>query len=214
MIMDGRRHLEKMDFHAAAWMARHSVLLTRLSLGIIFFWFGVLKYFPGASEAETLAGRTILKLTFGHVPPAVSLPILATWECTIGLCFLSGRFVRVTLALLFLQLPGTFMPLVFFPSETWRHAPFVPTLLGQYILKNMALVCAGLLVGATMRGGVVIADPRAAQSARWIERVFIRFRRRFGREANLVPLAESIKQSRLATPSPGAALGEANSPDV
>jgi uncharacterized membrane protein YphA (DoxX/SURF4 family) len=163
-------------------MARNSVLLTRVALGIVFFWFGMLKAFPGQSDAEGLAAQTIFKLTAGHIASSVSLPALAIWECLIGLGLLSGKFLRVTLLLLFLQLPGTFLPLFFFPAETWKHVPYAPTLLGQYIIKNLVLVCAGMLVGATMRGGRIIADPQAADNAQQIQGIFDRFRRRFGLE--------------------------------
>ncbi len=193
-----RSWINRVECDCSTWMARYGVLLTRTALGIIFFWFGFLKFFPGASAAEALAGRTITRLSLGHVPPAVSMPVLATWECAIGLGLLSGRFVRLTLVLLFLQMPGTFMPLVFFPHETFQRFPLVPTLLGQYIVKNLALICAGILVGATMRGGMIVSDPRVAHSARWLDRVFIRYRRRFGREPAVVPLAESLKHSKAA----------------
>ncbi len=192
--------IARLERQSTLWAARHGVLLTRLALGLIFFWFGVLKFFPGQSEAEDLAGRTIVRMSAGHVHPSVSMPVLACWECAIGLGFVTGSYVRCTLALLFLQLPGTFMPLYFFPHETWKVAPWVPTLLGQYIIKNVALVCAGILIGATMRGGRIIADPRAAESALWMERVFHRYRRRFGREPGLVPMAESIKGSGEMAP--------------
>src|SRR4028119_1063905 len=71
-------------------MAQAGIPLARIALGIVFFWFGVLKFFPGLSPAQDLAARTISMLTFGLVGSALSLPILATWECTIGLGFLSG----------------------------------------------------------------------------------------------------------------------------
>jgi hypothetical protein len=108
--------------------------------------------------------------------------VLATWECLIGLGLLTGKFLRGTLLLLFLQLSGTFLPLFFFPVETWKHVPYAPTLVGQYIIKNLVLVCAGLLLGGTMRGGTVIADPQVAHKAQRTERIFERFRRRFGLE--------------------------------
>jgi uncharacterized membrane protein YkgB len=168
------------DSLLASCMARQSVLLTRVALGVVFFWFGLLKFFPGQSDAEQLAAQTIFKLTSGHIGPSVSLPVLATWECIIGLGLISGKFLRGTLLLLFLQLPGTFLPLFFFPAQTWKHFPYAPTLLGQYIIKNLVLVCAGLVVAATMRGGKVIADPQVADNAEWVERIFERFRRRFG----------------------------------
>ncbi len=74
-------------------------------------------------------------------------------------------FLRLTLLLLFLQMMGTFMPLVFFPSETWARIPYAPTLEGQYIIKNLVLFGAGIVVGATVRGGRIIAEPKRAQEA-------------------------------------------------
>ena len=137
----------------------------RTALGAVFFWFGVQKYFHGLSPAENLAGQTILKLTFGHLHPGRSLPILATWECAIGLGLLSRRLPRLTLILLFGQMMGTALPLFFFPSETWAHFPYAPTLEGQYIIKNLVLVTAAMVVGATARGGRLISEPKAAHQA-------------------------------------------------
>ena len=157
---DGLFH--RADAHITEWMARSGVRFTRVALGFVFFWFGVLKFFPGLSSAETLAGRTIETLTFGLVPPPVSLPVLALWECAIGLGLIAGVALRLTLLLLFLQMPGTLTPLFLFPQETWARFPLVPTLEGQYIIKNLVLVGAGIVVGATVRGGRLIADPRSA----------------------------------------------------
>ena len=162
--------------------ADNIVTLTRVALGIVFFWFGVLKFFPGASSAEAIAGETITRLTFGLVHPAVSMPILATWECAIGLGLLSGRFLRATMLLMAAQMPGTFLPFLFFPKLTWEHFPYSPSLLGQYIIKNLVLLCAGVLVTATMQGGKVITDPVLAERASHKQGVFARFRRRFGKE--------------------------------
>ena len=134
-------------------MARHGITLTRISLGIVFFWFGVLKLFPGQSPAETLATDTIARLTGSHISRPAALIGLAVWEVAIGLGLLTGKFLRATLALLFLQMPGTLLPLVFFPDETFTRFPLVPTLEGQYIIKNLVLISAALVVGATVRGG-------------------------------------------------------------
>lgn len=144
--------VDALELRLVGWWVRHGVTLLRLALGLIFVWFGAQKFFPGLSSAEALATRTISVLTFGLVPPQVSLPVLATWECLIGLGLLTGRFMRVTLLLLFAQMAGTFLPLVFFPAETFRFVPLVPNLEGQYILKNLVLIAGGLVVGATMRG--------------------------------------------------------------
>jgi uncharacterized membrane protein YkgB len=145
--------LDRVDAAITRWMAGHGVTLLRVAMGIVFFWFGALKFFPGVSPAEALAGRTIETLTLGWIRPSVSLPALAVWECLIGLGFLSGKFLRVTVLLLFLQMPGTLLPLFFFPHETFSDVPLMPTLEGQYIIKNLVLMAAGLVVGATVRGG-------------------------------------------------------------
>lgn len=148
------------------WMARYGIVLLRISLGIVFFWFGVLKFFPGLSPAQDLAARTISVLTFGLVPPDLSVPVLAAWECVIGLGLISGVFMRGTLLLLFLQMLGTITPLFLFPAEVFTRFPYAPTLEGQYIIKNLVLVSAGLVIGATVRGGAVVADPEIARGAR------------------------------------------------
>jgi len=146
-------------------MARHGITLLRLAVGVVFFWFGVLKFFPGLSPASDLAGRTIETLSGGLVPAATAVPVLAAVECLIGLGLITGRAMRATLALLFLQMLGTFTPLLLFPAETWILFPFSPTLEGQYIVKNLVLVGAGIAIGATVRGGTLVADPQAAASA-------------------------------------------------
>ncbi|HEV8337205.1 MAG TPA: DoxX family protein [Candidatus Polarisedimenticolia bacterium] len=141
------------------WMAREGVILLRLSLGIVFFWFGVLKFFPDLSPAQELATRTMGALTLGRVPPAVCLPVLAVWECLIGVGLLSGLFMRATLLLMFVQMVGTITPMFLFPDEVFLRFPYAPTLEGQYIIKNLVLISAGVVIGATVRGGKLIADP-------------------------------------------------------
>lgn len=140
-------------------MARSGVTLLRLSLGLVFFWFGVLKFFPGLSPAQDLALRTIDVLTFGLVPGRVALPVLAAWECLIGVGLASGVWLRATLLLLFAQMAGTVMPLFFFPHESFVRVPYAPTLEGQYIVKNLVLVTAAIVIGATVRGGGLVAEP-------------------------------------------------------
>ncbi|GAA4005503.1 hypothetical protein GCM10022631_15910 [Deinococcus rubellus] len=164
------------------WWALHGITLLRLSLGVVFFWFGVLKFFPGVSVAQELATHTITVLSFGLVPPAVSLPLLATWECAIGLGLLSGRFLRLTVLLLLTQMAGTFLPLLFFRHETFNVFPLVPTLEGQYIIKNLVLVSAGLVIGAASRGGHIIHDAGALAVAERLQALNQRFRRRFHRD--------------------------------
>jgi uncharacterized membrane protein YphA (DoxX/SURF4 family) len=155
--------LEPLDIRVTSWMARHGINITRMALGFIFAWFGVLKLFPGASPAEDLATRTLERLTFGQVPPSTALLVLAIWEMLIGIGLLTGRLLRVTLLLLLLQMAGTLTPLALFPSETFHVFPFAPTLEGQYIIKNLVIIGAALVIGATVRGGYVRAHPPSAR---------------------------------------------------
>jgi len=157
---------KRVDVVITNWLARFGVLLLRVSLGIVFLWFGALKLFPGLSSAEQLATRTIEVLTFGLIVPSVSLVILAIWECLIGVGLLLGVALRAVLLLLMLQMLGTVTPIFLFPDEVFTRIPYAPTLEGQYIIKNIVLVAAALVIGATVRGGRVIADPHGPDAAR------------------------------------------------
>jgi len=150
---------DRIDRRITSWMADHGVFLLRIALGVVFLWFGALKLIPGLSPAEDLAGRTIETLTLGIIPAAVALPVLALWEVAIGLGLLAGRWMRVTLLLLFVQMAGTVTPLFLFPAETFSQFPLVPTLEGQYIIKNIVLVAAAIVLGATVRGGQLTPEP-------------------------------------------------------
>lgn len=135
-------------------MARYGVTLLRISMGIIFFWFGALKLFPDVSPAEPL-----IKASITFIPLKIFMPVLAIWEMTIGLGFLTGKFPRITILLLFLQMPGTLSPIVLAPSHVWETFPFGLTLAGQYMVKNLVLISAGLVIGSTVRGGGLAAEP-------------------------------------------------------
>jgi len=152
--------LQATDSAITEWMARHGPVLLRVSLGIVFLWFGMLKFFPDASPAQELATRTIDVLSLGLVPAAVSLPLLAAWESLIGFGLLVGRGHRGILLLLYVQMLGTLTPIALFPHEVFVTVPFVPTLEGQYIIKNLVLISAGIVIGATVRGGRMVAEPR------------------------------------------------------
>ncbi len=150
---------DRIDRQITTWMARYGILLLRISLGVIFFWFGVLKFFPDLSPAEDLAARTIDVVSFGLISPAASITILAVWESLIGLGLIFGLFMRATLLLLFVQMMGTVLPIFFFPAEVFVQVPYAPTLEGQYIIKNLVLISAGLVLGATVRGGWLSSEP-------------------------------------------------------
>jgi uncharacterized membrane protein YphA (DoxX/SURF4 family) len=133
------------------FMIKYGILFLRISVGIVFVWFGVLKFFPNLSPAQDIAINTINKLTFGLINSSISIILLALWETLIGIGLIFGKYLRLTLFLLFLQMLGTMTPLLLFPLETFSHFPYAPTLEGQYIIKNLVLISAGLVVGSTVR---------------------------------------------------------------
>lgn len=150
--------LDPIDVRITRWMARYGIVLLRVSLGVVFLWFGFLKFFPGLSPAHDLASRTISVLTFGVVGANVSVPLLAAWECVIGLGLITGVWMRAVLLLLFMQMLGTLTPVVLFPHEVFVRIPYAPTMEGQYIIKNLVLISAAIVVGATVRGGALVSD--------------------------------------------------------
>lgn len=152
----------QIDIHLTRWMARHGIRLLRVSLGLVFLWFGILKFFPGLSPAEGLAARTIVQLSLGLIPAPTAVLLLATLETVIGLGLVTGWALRFTLLLLAFQMLGTVTPLFLFPAETFAVFPYAPTLEGQYIIKNLVLVSAAIVLGATVRGGRLVADPAPA----------------------------------------------------
>lgn len=149
---------ERIDTRITRWMARYSLDVLRFALGVIFIWFGALKFIPGLSPAEELVRNTIY-----FVNPDFFIPILAAWEVVIGVGFLSGFFTnklqRATILLLFLQMIGAALPLVLLPEVVWTNFPFVLTLEGQYIVKNLVIIGSALVIGATVRGGRVESEP-------------------------------------------------------
>jgi uncharacterized membrane protein YphA (DoxX/SURF4 family) len=155
---------QTLDLVMIRWMARFGPVLLRVSLGIVFVWFGILKFFPNVSPAQDLAMRTISVLTAGLLPHRLALPLLAAWECLIGLGLLLGRGLRGILLLLYMQMLGTLTPLVLFPSEVFTIVPYVPTLEGQYIIKNLVMISAGIVVGATVGGGHMVPNLPGDQS--------------------------------------------------
>lgn len=154
-----RGKIDGAEIRATQWLIRYSIVLLRIGLGIVFFWFGVLKFIPGASPAQDLALNTIDVLTFGLIPASAALILLATLECAIGIGLITGKFLRLTLVLLVFQMLGAWSPLFLFPGEAFIQFPYAPTLEGQYIIKNIVLVGAGLVIGATLRGGRIVSKP-------------------------------------------------------
>lgn len=138
--------LHLVDRTLTDWMQRNATLLLRLSMGIVFIWFGALKLIPHMSPADGL-----IRETMAFLPLDYFIPFLAMWEIVIGIGFIVGYGMRVTILLLFLQMIGTLSPLILAPHLVWVSMPFVLTLEGQYIIKNVVLISAAVAVGAKMR---------------------------------------------------------------
>lgn len=137
--------ITKIDQQIARFMSRWSTLAIRISFGIIFIWFGILKLFD-VSSAESLLKATVVWLPFGT--PEFWLIIIGWWEIVIGVTFLFPRTTKIAIALLFLQMFGTFMPLVLLPEVTFQNGNiFTPSLEGQYIIKNVMIISAALVLG-------------------------------------------------------------------
>jgi len=111
--------------------------LISIGLGLVYLWFGMLKFFAGVSPAEQLAGATIERLTFGLVTPEWGLPLLAIWESAIGILLLTGLCRKCALWAAVVHITLTFTPLFFFPEWCFTAFPFGLTLVGQYIIKNV-----------------------------------------------------------------------------
>jgi uncharacterized membrane protein YphA (DoxX/SURF4 family) len=155
---------DRLDTGLNRWLVTHSVGLLRLAMGGIFVLFGVLKFFPGVSPIEDLATRTTTALSFGLVSGTAAMTTIAVLECVIGLCFLSGRFLRIGVWLLGAQMLGAMSPLVLFPGELFAGPGHAPTLVAQYIIKDVVLIGAGLVIAATWTGGHLVAAPQSLRS--------------------------------------------------
>jgi uncharacterized membrane protein YkgB len=136
---------------------RISLPVLRISLGIIFIWFGALKPL-GNSPANDVITKTVY-----WFDPDIFIPILGVWEMAIGFCLLYAPFIRAGLFLLALQMPGTFLPLILLPEVCFVNFPFDLTLEGQYIIKNLALIGAAIVVGSRL---VPLAEKSRRQELR------------------------------------------------
>lgn len=144
--MNPHKLFYKIDPLIVGWMNAHGYILLRYSLSIVFIWFGALK-FVGISPANELVARTVYWFA-----PKIFIPILGWWEVAIGVCLLIRPLIRVAIFLLLLQMPGTMLPLFILPDVCYTRFPFGLTLEGQYIIKNLVLISAAIVIGGTVRG--------------------------------------------------------------
>jgi uncharacterized membrane protein YphA (DoxX/SURF4 family) len=136
---------DRIDRRVTRWMARFGHVVERWALGLLFVWFGSLKLF-GQPSATSIIAKTVYVGA-----PDVTVPLLGAWEVMIGTCLMVRPFMRVGIALLIIRLPGTILALVLRYDECFVGSPFTPTIQGQYLLKDAALLGAALVLGATVR---------------------------------------------------------------
>jgi len=118
----------------------------RLALGLVYFHFGVLKFYPDLSPAELIATQTVMNVSFHYLDAQTAQFALAILETVIGLGLILNVFPRITFILFLMHMIGTFLPLVLLPELTFKIAPLAPNIEGQYIFKNIVFVAAGWTV--------------------------------------------------------------------
>ncbi len=143
-------NIDSLDGRIASLMKKYGVRALQISLAVIFIWFGILKT-VGLSPAADLVLATVKWMPF--FTPEVWLKIIGWWEVIIGVSFLFHKTKRIAIALLAMQMAGTFLPLIILPDITFQPGryPYAPTIEGQYIIKNLLIISAALVVGGTVR---------------------------------------------------------------
>lgn len=148
VLVQLRAYSDRLDQRLVRFMAAYGVHLLRWAIAIVYLWFGGLKL-VNASPASDLVVQTVFWL-----PPQGALFFIGGWEVVIGigLLFTHPFVLRVTLALLWLQLAGTFQVFALLPQVVFQGGnPLLPTLEGQYAIKNVVLITGGLVIGSTVR---------------------------------------------------------------
>lgn len=151
--MRKRTKIAEFDHFLIGILNRFSLPALRLSLGLIFIWFGALK-----PLGDSPANDVIIKTVYWF-DPDIFIPILGFWEIAIGICLLVNPLIRLGLFLLALQMPGTFLPLILRPEICFVDIPFNLTLEGQYIIKNLVLIGAAIVVGSRLVPLATKKDP-------------------------------------------------------
>ena len=143
--MNIQEYFGHIDKFISLTMKTYGVLFLRYSIGLIFIWFGLLKPLE-MSPAQELVTNTVYwfddKIAF--------VKFLGWWEVAIGLTMCFKPLIRISIFLLFIQMPGTFLPLILLPEVCFTDFPFGLTLEGQYIFKNLLIISSALVIGGTL----------------------------------------------------------------
>lgn len=137
--------LDRFDRRLGLWMETYGHFAHRVALALMFIWFGLLKTM-GYKTATSLLAHTIY---WGS--PEVMVPVLGWWEVAIGVCLLIRPLVRIALLLLLLRLPGTMLAFILLPEVCFSEGILVPTPEGQYLVKDLILFTAAMIIGGTVR---------------------------------------------------------------
>jgi len=133
---------QKLDDILVSGLHRWALPVLRVSLAIVFLWFGLLKLFGVSPVVE------LIQTSFSFMPYPAFITILGVWEVLIGLGLLFKIAPRVTLPLLWLQMLGTFGSLVLNPGLFFSGNVFLLTTEGEFVVKNLVLVAASLVIGS------------------------------------------------------------------
>ncbi len=143
------RPAEQPIYHAEEFTAVRKIGpsdLLRVSIGIVYMAFGILKFFPHYSPAEDLAEKTIAIMTFGVIEGTTALYMLAIMETIIGIALIARLYVDKTILMAFFHMGCTFLPMIILPHLTFTNEPSSLSLIGQYILKNIVIISALYLI--------------------------------------------------------------------
>ncbi|MET7030739.1 doxx family protein [Sediminicola luteus] len=132
--------MKEIYLHITTRISKDQIL--SICIGLVYVWFGSLKFFSAMSPAEDLAIHTIAKLTHGLIPSSIAIYILAFWETLVGVLLIAQTYRRTIIIMALVHMGMTFTPFIFFPELTFNETIFVPTLLGQYIAKNIVIIGA------------------------------------------------------------------------
>ena len=141
-----KEKFDELDVAIIRWMSLYGISLLRIALGVVFIWFGALKVLRVSPVADLVA-QTVYWL-----PTKFAVPFLGFWEMIVGLGLIFGRALRTVLLLLFLQMSGTFLVLILHPELSFQNGNlFKLTIIGEFVIKNIVLISAGLVIGSTVK---------------------------------------------------------------
>lgn len=150
------QRFQRLDQRLIDLMSRHGLRLLRWSLGLVFLWFGLLKVI-GQTPVYDLVAETVY-----WVDATWFVPFLGFWEMVVGIGLILAVGLRFVLGLFWLQMAGTFLVLILMPELSFQSGnPLLLTVTGEFIIKNLVLLSAGIAIGSTARRNRPLSEVRA-----------------------------------------------------